>query len=312
MNNVTSKESSITILVTGSNGLLGQKIIQKLVAKNDPKIYIIGCGKGANRLPKSIHGFQYEELDITQEKQINEIFEKYKPTHLIHTAAQTNVDYCELNHDDCWKANVDAVSYLAAACEKYHTHLVHVSTDFIFDGLKGGLYSEDDKAAPLSFYGNSKWEAEKIVQKSKAHWAILRTILVYGVVSDMSRSNVVLWVKKSLEEGKKINVVFDQARTPTLAEDLADGCIAAALKNAEGIYNIGGKDYMNIYELACRVADFFKLDKTLINSVDSTTFTQPAKRPPKTGFAIEKAKQDLGYNPHSFEEGLAILAKQLG
>jgi dTDP-4-dehydrorhamnose reductase len=138
-----------------------------------------------------------------------------------------------------------------------------------------------------------------------------RTVLVYGIVDNMSRSNIVLWVKQNLEQGKTINVVDDQYRTPTLAEDLADGCILLAEKKASGIYNISGKDFLNILEVAHLVADYYKLDKSLIKPSKSADIKQPAKRPPITGFIIDKAKRDLGYNPHSFVEGIKFLEEQL-
>jgi dTDP-4-dehydrorhamnose reductase len=170
---------------------------------------------------------------------------------------------------------------------------------------------ENEPAKPVNYYGESKLAAEELVKKSSTPWAILRTVLVYGITRDMSRSNIVLWVKSSLEQGKKINVVNDQFRTPTLAEDLAVGCYLAATKNAEGIYNISGKDFLSPYEIAIHTARFFELDETLINKADSTTFKQPAKRPLITGFNIEKARKELGYEPHSFIQGIGVIAKQL-
>jgi dTDP-4-dehydrorhamnose reductase len=135
--------------------------------------------------------------------------------------------------------------------------------------------------------------------------------LVYGIVSDMSRSNIILWVKKSLEEGKNIKVVTDQFRTPTLAEDLAQGCWLITDKEAEGIFHISGKDFLTPYEMAIKTADFFELDKSLISQANADNFTQPAKRPAKTGFVLDKAINILGYNPVSFEEGIAIVAEQV-
>ena len=191
-----------------------------------------------------------------------------------------------------------------------NVHLLHVSTDFVFDGTRE-LLDETATPGPVNFYGESKLAAERLVIESGISWCIARTVLVYGVTHDMSRSNIVLWVKRSLEQGKTIQVVNDQWRTPTLAEDLAAGCHLAAMQKAQGIYHISGKDYMSVYEIALRTADFFHLDKSLIKPTDSTTFTQPAKRPMKTGFIIDKARKTFGYEPHSFEEGLAIVASQL-
>ena len=163
----------------------------------------------------------------------------------------------------------------------------------------------------FSFYGESKLDAEEIVKQSKAEWSILRTVLVYGVVPSMSRSNIILWVKESIDNQKNIKVVSDQWRTPTLAEDLAMGCYLSATKKETGIFNISGKDMLTPYDMAIKTANYFNLDKSFIAEADSTTFSQIAKRPAKTGFVIDKAVATLGYQPHSFDEGIAILDRQL-
>ncbi len=127
----------------------------------------------------------------------------------------------------------------------------------------------------------------------------------------MSRSNIVLWAKNALEKRQPLKIVDDQFRSPTLAEDLAIGCQLVEQKEAEGIFNISGKDQMSIVSLVERVADYFKLDKSYIEKVSSATLNQPAKRPPLTGFNLEKSYKVLGYNPRSFEEGIELLMEQL-
>lgn len=294
------------ILITGSNGLLGQKLVELLLSK---EIEIIATARGENRLPFK-EGYTFKSLDIIDKQQVIDTIAELKPDAVINTAAMTNVDQCEFEKDACWKQNVNAVEYLVEACEQNNAFLLHVSTDFIFDGTSGP-YKEEDEANPISFYGWSKYAAEKAVINSNIRWAIARTVLVYGIAFDMSRSNIILWVKKSLEEGKNIKVVTDQWRTPTLAEDLAKGCYLIADKEAEGIFNISGKDFLNPYEMAVMTADYFGLDKSLLTQADSSTFTQPAKRPPRTGFVLDKAREVLGYEPVSFKEGIEILAKQV-
>ena len=294
------------ILITGSNGLLGQKLVELFATKQEH--YIIATSK--SRLIAPLGDGEFHSLDITNAKEVDKVISETKPEVIINTAAMTQVDQCETEREKCWQANVEALQHLVDACQKNNVHLVHVSTDFIFDGTHGPL-DENEKPNPLSYYGESKLAAEKIVQASSINWSILRTVLVYGVTQDMSRSNIVLWVKKSLEDGKTINVVNDQWRTPTLAEDLATGCYLAAIKKAKGIFNISGEEMMTPYDIAIATADFFKLDKSLIQQTDSTKFTQPAKRPAKTGFIIDKAKRELDYKPRSFSEGLAILASQI-
>jgi dTDP-4-dehydrorhamnose reductase len=188
--------------------------------------------------------------------------------------------------------------------------LIHISTDFIFDGTHGPL-SENEVPKPLSYYGWSKYKGEQEVTEYCKDYTILRTVLVYGVVSDMSRSNIVLWAKGALEKQQPMKVVNDQFRTPTLAEDLAMGCFLAESKYVRGVFNISGKDFLRIDELVYKVADFFGYDKSCVSTTSSDVLNQPAKRPPITGFLIDKARKELGYEPHSFEEGLAIVAEQL-
>jgi dTDP-4-dehydrorhamnose reductase len=294
------------ILITGANGLLGYKLVQLLSLQ--PAVTAIATArKKITALPANA---QFFELDVTDHDQTLSVLSLTQPDVVIHTAAMTQVDQCETERELCWKANVTGVENLVEACEKNNTHLIHVSTDFIFDGSRGPL-DETAIPKPVNFYGESKLAGEQVIQKSKISWAILRTVLVFGVTPDLSRSNIVLLVKKSLEEGKSINVVNDQWRTPTLAEDLAMGCYLAASKKATGIYHISGEEMMTPYDIANQTAEFFKLDKSLIKPADSSTFRQPAMRPPKTGFIITKAKRELGYNPHTFKDGLALLASQL-
>lgn len=296
-----------TILVTGSNGLLGQKLTSLL--KGNPAYRLVATSKGPDRYPEK-GGYIYKELDIRDEKQVQEVIAASRPEVIIHTAAMTNVDACEKDREGCRRLNIEGTRYLAEAAAAKGAFFIHLSTDFVFNGEKGP-YSEEDQPDPLSYYGQSKLESEKIVRESSAPWAILRTIIVYGVVQDMSRSNIVLWAKGALEKGQPINVVNDQFRMPTLAEDLAAACLLAAEKRKQGVFHISGKDYMSILELVQRVARFFELDTSVIAPVSAETLNQTAKRPPKTGFVLDKARRELGYRPHSFEEGLEIVKKQL-
>lgn len=295
------------ILITGSNGLLGQKLVDLL--HENQEVELVASSRGENKLKDVYPQLRFVAMDVTDAQQVKQVIAAEKPTHIIHTAAMTNVDQCETDRENCWKQNVDAVEHLVRACEEHHIHLVHLSTDFIFDG-KAGPYKEEDEPNPISFYGESKLAAENIVRQSSCKWAIVRTVLVYGIVHDYGRSNIVLWVKNSLESGKKIQVVDDQFRTPTLAEDLAMGCWLVVKQNATGIYNISGKELYTPYDMAIQVADYFKLDRALIEKADGSIFSQPAKRPPRTGFILDKAEQELGYRPHSFAYGIQQVDEQ--
>jgi len=296
------------LLITGANGLLGQKLVEQLVEKGE--FDVIATGRGACRL--SGGGFIYQTMDIENQVDVDMVISSLRPEVIIHGAAMTNVDECEQNQEACYRANVLATRYLVEAAEKIKSYFIFVSTDFIFSGEDGkNPYDEDASPDPVNYYGETKLEGEEIVKNCSLNWAIARTVLVYGIANDLSRSNIILWVKSSLESGKEIQVVDDQVRTPTLAEDLAAGCILMAEQRAIGVFNISGADILTPYQMAIETADFFELNKSLIKQTDSTKFKQPAKRPMKTGFIIEKARKQLGYEPKSFRTGIGILAKQI-
>ncbi|HEX5003401.1 MAG TPA: NAD(P)-dependent oxidoreductase [Bacteroidia bacterium] len=297
------------ILITGSNGLLGQKLVYNLAGKSD--IELIATSKGSNRI-KLTKGYRYVPMDITNEEEVVSIIRSERPECIIHTAAMTNVDACEKDQAGCDLLNVDAVRFLLEAATPFGTHFIHLSTDFVFDGMNGP-YSETDTPNPSGYYALSKLKSEQHVMESGLPWAIVRTIIIYGVVDDLQRSNLVLWTKSSLEKGSTINVITDQFRSPTLAEDLAQACITIALQKETGIFHICGpeEDLDSIINLAYVIADYFKLDRTLIHPVTTAELNQPAKRPPKTGFILTKARTRLGYKPHSLVEGLKIVEQQL-
>ena len=154
-------------------------------------------------------------------------------------------------------------------------------------------------------------KSENILKKSDCNWTILRTIIVFGVGENLSKGNIVLWAKGVLEKGDPLNIIDDQFRAPTLAEDLADACILAAKKKAYGIFNASGKDIMSIYEIVERIAKHYNYTSENMNRISTVTLNQTAGRPPKTGFILDKAINELGYNPYSFEECLTIIDEQL-
>lgn len=296
------------ILITGSNGLLGQKVLSKALEEN---FEVIATSKGVDRLSmKNAKNYIYCDLDITNQKDVFCIIQKFKPQVIINTAALTNVDLCEDDQQLCDAVNVQAVKYLVEMCAKFNIHLIHISTDFIFDG-KHGPYSELDIPNPLSYYGISKLKSEKLLTSSDINWTILRTIILFGVGQSLSRNNLILWAKHALENNQDLNIIDDQFRAPTLAEDLADACISAAKKKVYGIFHVSGKDIMSIFDIVKSIAKFFKLSTDRINKINSSVLNQKAIRPTKTGFVLDKAMTLLNYNPHSFNDSLEVIKTQL-
>ena len=290
----------IKVIITGSNGLLGQSLVNLLLKEND-KYEVYGFSRGVNRSGRN--DFQYISIDITNKSQLTEELLKIKPDYIINTAAMTQVDACENDKAKCDILNVEVVQWLAAICQELSAHLIHISTDFIFDGKKG-WYKETDEPNPLSYYGLSKLKSEKVLEKSNINYTILRTILVYGKVFDMSRSNIVLWVKESLENKREITIVDDQYRTPTYVEDLALACKISMDKNATGIFNISSSELLSIFDIAKQIAAVFNLDDSYIKSISTATLNQTANRPIKTGFDLSKTNKELNFYPKTFKDDL--------
>lgn len=289
------------VLITGANGFLGHYLTGQLLAKG---IAVIATGKGECRLPYADNLlFQYQSLDFTDPEAVQLIAGNIRPDVIVHSGAVSKPDECEQHKDYADKVNIEGTRYLLAAAAAVKSFFIFISTDFIFDGKKG-MYKEEDKGNPVNYYGLTKLRAESLVQQYAYEWSIVRTVLVYGKPLT-GRGNILSVVKEKLEKGEEYSVFDDQVRTPTFVEDLAAGIVAIIQKRVTGIFHLSGKDIMTPYQMVCATADFLGLDKTLIRKVTAATFSQPAIRPAKTGFNIEKAKRELGYDPVSFQEGLA-------
>lgn len=292
------------VLITGANGLIGQYVTKLLLDKN---YRVVATSRGESRLPfQPSDNFTYHAMDVANALETFSVMSLEKPDVVVHTAAMTQVDDCELRPQQCERINVQGTSQVLTDAETFSSHFIYISTDFVFDGEKGN-YTEEDDTKPVNLYGFSKLQAESMVQTSTIPFAIVRTCLVYGNLLQRFRTNIVSWVKESLEQGKTIRVVSDQWRTPTYVEDVAEGIALIIEKKATGIYHISGKDLLTPYEIAIKTANKFQLDATKIIKVDAATFKQPGRRPLKTGFIIDKARNELGYEPMSFDEGLNLM-----
>jgi len=288
------------VLITGANGFLGYYLVQQLLQKN---YSVIATSKGECRLAFGEHSnFSYEPMDFTDPFAVHDVFEKHRPAFVIHAGAMSKPDDCELNQWPAYLVNVEGTITLLLNAEEQKSFFIFLSTDFVFDGEKG-MYSEEDNPAPVNFYGRTKLEAEEAVQEYEFGWAIVRTVLVYGK-PPAGRSTLLSIVKEKLEKGEEYSIVDDQVRTPTYVEDLATGIVSVIEKKATGIFHLSGTDRLTPYQMAYKIADHLGLDKRLIKKVTAASFSQPARRPLKTEFIIDKAEKELGYKPVSFDEGL--------
>jgi dTDP-4-dehydrorhamnose reductase len=285
------------VLITGSNGLLGQKLVKAFSSEHQTTGIDLQID---SFIPEE--NFTYQNLNIIQAEKLAGFFYSLNPDVVINTAAYTDVDGCEDNKELAWEANVDGVKNLADLCRIMKAKLVQLSTDYIFDG-KNGPYSEEDTPNPVGYYGLTKLESEKEIFKRKMDFLIVRTNVLYGKGENL-RPNFVLWLIQKLSDNEKIRIVTDQYNNPTLADNLAGAIKEAIEKNISGILNIAGGEYLSRYDLAAKVAKKFNFDKNLISPALTSELKQKAPRPSKGGLKIDKAKKLLTTELLDIEKGL--------
>ena len=291
------------ILVVGANGLLGQRLISFYVGKQNIELL------GSSVEEKSfLPGTAYIKCDITSREEVKKLIFDFYPDVVINAAGFTNVDQSEKERETAWKINVKGVEYLTEACRTIDAKIIQISTDYIFNGINGP-YDENAKVDPLGYYGRTKLASENALRIGAVTYSVIRTNVLYGVAN--SRPDFVRWVINSLTDKKQIRVVTDQINNPTFVEDLVQAINKIIELDKFNLYNIGGKDFLNRFEFAVIIADYFNLDKSLILPIVTEELKQPAKRPLKSGLITIKAETELGYKPHSLIEALAVIKKQL-
>jgi len=288
------------VIVTGSNGFLGQHLVDFLWKKG---YEIIGVGRGENR-NVTTNGFTYKKLDLTNNEEIVNLIDYIKPEIVIHNAAMSKPDECEDNKEECILQNVTTTKFLVESLRKYDPYFIYVSTDFVFG--EGGPHAENNAPNPLNFYGESKLRAEEIVKNSGCLHCIMRPVFIYGPLFQNMKPTFVHWVETSLKQGKQIKVVDDQKRTPTYVYDICNGIETLIQKKMEGSIHLAGKDIISPYQMATLIAKTLQLDSQLITPVTSNTFPEKVTRAKYSGLTIDKAKAVLGYAPLSFEEGIKL------
>ncbi len=290
------------ILVVGANGMLGQRVINFYSKKE--KIELLGCSIEPDPV---YEGAEYICCDLTKRESIKKAVFDFCPDFIVNTAAYTNVDKSETEREQAWKLNVRGVEYLAETCRVLDAHLVHISSDYIFDG-KNGPYNETAKPNPLGYYGRTKLASENALKISGSMNSIIRTNVLYGIAD--SRPDFVRWVINSVRSGKSIRIVTDQINNPTFLDDLVIAINKIIEFRKQGIYNIGGKEFLSRYDFTLLIADFFNLNRDLITSIKTEDLNQPALRPLKSGLITLKAETELGYHPHTLLESLAIMKRE--
>ncbi|MEM0203281.1 MAG: dTDP-4-dehydrorhamnose reductase [Archaeoglobaceae archaeon] len=286
------------LLITGASGLLGSKIAEIALKKG----YKVISGYLTH---EPSYGFAVK-LDVRNENSLRKILENYKPEVVVHTAALTDVDKCEIEKELAWSVNVEGTKNVARLCKK--AFLIYVSTDYVFEGEKG-MYREEDEANPINYYGITKLEGEKIV-KELGDFCIARTSVIYGARKASGKVNFALWVMEKLRRGEEIKVLKDHWNSPTLNTNLAEMILEIAERRLEGVYHLAGATRISRYEFANLIAETFDLKKDLIKPIKMEEMRWIARRPRDSSLNVEKAMK-LRNKPNEIGEALKRLKEEI-
>ncbi len=295
------------VLITGSNGLLGTKLLDQLVQTGRAEPLAASRGECKNSY---LGHFPFWGLDVADAASVGRVLEAARPDSVIHAAAMTDVDGCERRRDEAWAINAAGTANVAQACVARRVNLVFLSTEYVFDG-QAGPYSEDDATNPLGWYAKTKLAGELAVARAGGSWSVARTTVLYGYAPGV-RPNFVVWLLDKLRAGERVRVVQDQIGSPTLADNLAEMVLALALSRANGTYHTVGASVLARADFATLAAESFGLDSTLIEPVPTATMNQLAPRPLRAGLKMDRFRAAFPDVPVlTAAEGLAILRDQL-
>lgn len=294
------------ILICGSNGLLGQRLALLLCTQTQYEV-----------LNTSHHRsfvfdrqlFDYTQLDIRRKGDTKSLISSFQPDVIVNAAAVTDVDWCEEHREEAWHVNAVGVENLVEAAKKVGAKLIHASTDYVFDG-RSGPYSEQDRPAPLSYYGKTKLAGENAIRISGIPHAIVRTVVLFGYGIDV-RDNFALWVVKNLRAGKRIHCATDMVGNPTYVADLSYAVTRIFELNREGLFHLCGPERLSQFEFAHKIARAFELDGSLIAPVATAELKRPAHRPLSSGFITLRAETELGFKPMALDQALVMMKREM-
>lgn len=290
------------LLITGAGGLYGSKLAQMTVCKHY-EVY------SAHSQHQALYGKPIK-LDITDKKNVESAFRKTKPEVVVHAASLTDVDKCELNKELAWKVNVEGTNNIASATEASNAFLLYISTDYVFNGEKGG-YLETDTPSPINYYGLTKLKAEENVKNIANEYCIARPSVIYGANPAAGKTNFALWLLNKLKNGEPVRIVTDQWNSPTLNTSLAEMTLEIIERKLTGIYHLSGATRISRFDLAKQLAKTYSLDQSLVTPITSAEFPQPAKRPRDSSLDTAKAQQKLRNKPLQISQALERMKMEL-
>lgn len=276
------------VLVTGSNGLLGSKLLIAMSERAD----LVPLASSRNASPLApIPGIPYFPLEVTDGAAVSRVIGETRPDAVIHTAAMTDVDGCQRDPERAWLVNVRGTENVASACERVGASLIHLSSEYVFDG-RAGPYVETDRPNALSVYGRTKLASEEVVARCSQRWVVARTTVLFGHAPS-ARRHFVLWLLGQLAAGESVRIVDDQVGSPTLADNLAAMLLALTTRDAQGIYHTVGASRLSRFDFARQIAEIFGLDPAGVAPISTAELRQPAPRPLRAGLSTAKFEREF-------------------
>jgi dTDP-4-dehydrorhamnose reductase len=293
----------VKLLVTGASGLLGSKLCELAIHQG------INVHSAYNRHRPS-KGIPVE-FDLSEKTKVEKIFKRIKPEAVVHAAALTNVDKCEVEKDLSWKINVEGTEAIAKACTKNQAFLLYVSTDYVFDGEKG-MYTEKDVTNPINYYGYTKLKGEEAVANSVDEACIARTSVIYGTAPATGKTNFALWLLDKLGKKETMRIANDQFNSPTLNINLASMILEILGSRLTGTFHLAGATRLTRFQYATALAKEFNMDTSLIEPVSSDEIPWTAKRPKDSSLNVGKAMRTLDKKPMEIQAALRKMKRSWG
>jgi dTDP-4-dehydrorhamnose reductase len=289
------------ILITGSRGQVGSQLIT-----------ILNRGMSEiGDIPKEIKnaeivGKSSQQLDITDFNKVKNLIREIKPDVVINAAAYTNVDDCETNQEKAFNVNAIGAKNLAIVCEDINAKLVHISTDYVFNGIGSKPFKENDETSPQSVYGKSKSMGDDFVREISSKYFIVRPSWVYGY----NGKNFVYTILKAAKERGSLKVVNDQKGNPTNVEDIAHHILKLITTEEYGIYHCSGHGECSWYDFACKIVELAKIS-CKVNPCTTDEYPSPTKRPAYSSLDNEKLRRTVGDEMRKWEDALKVFIENV-
>ena len=293
--------NQMKILITGGSGLLGEKISETLTENGD-KVF---SGYFTNT-PKTGTPIQF---DIRNNDQVQNICKKITPDVIIHSAAVTNVEKCEVNRENAWKTNVKGTKSIVECANQKNIPVVYISTDYVFSGEKGN-YKEGDTTNPINYYGETKLLGEALVTNKSINNLVLRPSVIYGSQKGV-KTDFAQWILTNLKTNKTMEIVTDQIVSPTITTDLAIMIKDLIERSDGGIYHTSGATPITRYDFAVKLAAKFGYDKNLIKETTCSQMNWKASRPTNSSLNIKKISKSIGRSPWNINKAFECLAEEM-